>query len=59
MKAKAGLQHTRRYDLGLHCVLYAFMFLNAPMFRFLWIRELHRVRVECKWAELALDITVG
>jgi hypothetical protein len=44
-KAGAGLKHTRRYDLGLHCVLYAFMFLNAPMFRFLWIRELHRMRI--------------
>ena len=44
-KAGAGLKHTRRYDLALHCVLYAYMFLNAPMFRFLWIRELHRMRV--------------
>lgn len=44
-KAGAGLKHTRRYDLLLHCVLYAFMFLNAPMFKFLWIRELHRMRV--------------
>ncbi len=44
-KAGAGLEHTRRWDLGLHCVLYAFMFLNAPMFRFLWIRELHRMHV--------------
>lgn len=44
-KASAGLTDTRRYDLALHCVLYAFMFLNAPMFRFLWIRELHRMHV--------------
>ncbi len=44
-KAGAGLKHTRRYDLILHSVLYAYMFLNAPMFRFLWIRELHRMRV--------------
>jgi hypothetical protein len=44
-KAGAGLKQTRRYDLVLHCVLYAFMFLNAPMFKFLWIRELHRMRV--------------
>jgi hypothetical protein len=38
-KAKAGLPSTRRYDLALHWVLYSHMFLNAPMFRFLWIRE--------------------
>ena len=44
-KAGAGQKHTRRYDLILHCVLYGFMFLNAPVFRFLWIRELHRMRV--------------
>lgn len=44
-KAGAGLTNTRRYDLVLHCVLYGFMFLNAPVFRFLWIRELHRMRV--------------
>ena len=44
-KAGAGLKNTRRYDLILHCVLYAYMFLNAPMFKFLWIRELHRMRV--------------
>ena len=44
-KAGAGLKHTRRYDLALHWVLYSYMFLNAPMFKFLWIRELHRMRV--------------
>jgi hypothetical protein len=44
-KAKAGLDSTRRFDLVLHCVLYAYMFLNAPMFRFLWIRELHRMSI--------------
>ena len=49
-KAGAGLVNTRRYDLALHCALYLFMFLNAPLFRFLWIRELHRMRV---------DISVG
>ena len=44
-KAKAGLPSTRRFDLGLHVTLYLYMFLNAPMFRFLWIRELHRMHV--------------
>ena len=44
-KAGAGLKQTRRFDLGLHCVLYLFMFLNAPVFNFLWIRELHRMHV--------------
>jgi len=44
-KAGTGLPDTRRYDLALHCILYAFMFMNAPMFRFLWIRELHRMHV--------------
>lgn len=45
VKAGAGLAATRRYDLALHCVLYGFMFLNAPVFRILWIRELHRMRI--------------
>jgi hypothetical protein len=44
-KAKAGLPTTGRFDLTLHWVLYSHMFLNAPMFRFLWIRELHRMQV--------------
>jgi hypothetical protein len=44
-KAGSGLANTRRYDLALHWVLYSHMFLNAPMFRFLWIRELHRMQI--------------
>ena len=44
-KAKAGLPTTRRFDLTLHLVLYAHMFLNAPMFRLLWIRELYRMSI--------------
>jgi len=44
-KAKAGMASTPRYDLALHWVLYSHMFLNAPMFRFLWIRELHRMQI--------------
>ena len=31
-KAGAGMPSTRRFDLGLHCVLYGYMFLSAPMF---------------------------
>ena len=42
-KAKAGMPSTGRYDFALHWVLYSHMFLNAPMFRFLWVRELHRM----------------
>ena len=44
-KAKAGLPSTGRFDITLHFVLYGFMFLHAPMFRFLWIRELHRMDI--------------
>lgn len=44
-KAGTGVQSTRRFDLALHWVLYSHMFLNAPMFRFLWIRELHRMNI--------------
>ena len=44
-KAKAGLPSTGRFDLALHCVLYSHMFLNAPMFRTLWIRALYRMHI--------------
>ena len=44
-KAQTGLESTRKYDLALHWILYGNMFLQAPMFRFLWIRELHRMHV--------------
>lgn len=44
-KAGTGVASTRRYDLALHWILYGNMFLQAPMFRFLWIRELHRMHV--------------
>lgn len=44
-KAQTGLSSTGKYDLGLHIVLYTHMFLHAPMFRFLWIRELHRMQI--------------
>lgn len=44
-KAGTGRPSTGRFDLALHWVLYSHMFLNAPMFRFLWIRELHRMNV--------------
>jgi len=44
-KAGSGLDSTGRFDLTLNWVLYLHMFLHAPMFRFLWIRELHRMGV--------------
>jgi hypothetical protein len=44
-KADTGLTTTRRFDLALHWILYSHMFLNAPLFRFLWVRELHRMRI--------------
>lgn len=44
-KARTGLESTRKYDLALHWILYGNMFLQAPMFRFLWIRELHRMQI--------------
>lgn len=44
-KAGTGLKSTGRFDLTLHWVLYSHMFINAPMFRFLWIRELHRMGI--------------
>lgn len=55
-KASTGLTSTGRFDLALHWVLYGNMFLNAPMFRFLWIRELHRmnVPVSAEFVELLL-----
>jgi hypothetical protein len=58
-KAKAGLASTPRYDLALHWVLYSHMFLNAPMFRFLWIRELHRMQVPISAAFLQSLVTVS
>ena len=36
---------TGRFDLTLHWVLYSYMFLNAPMFRNLWIRELYKMDI--------------
>ena len=44
-KAGAGLPSTGRFDITLHFVLYGFMFVHAPMFRFLWIREMHRMDI--------------
>jgi hypothetical protein len=44
-KAKAGLPSTGRFDITLHFVLYGFMFVHAPMFRSLWIRELYRMNI--------------
>jgi hypothetical protein len=50
---------TPRYDLALHWVLYSHMFLNAPMFRFLWIRELHRMGVRISAAFLESLVTAS
>jgi hypothetical protein len=58
-KAKAGLPSTGRFDLGLHWVLYTHMFLNAPMFRFLWIRELHRMQVPISAAFVQALVTAS
>jgi hypothetical protein len=58
-KAKAGLASTPRYDLALHWVLYSHMFLNAPMFRFLWVRELHRMQVPISAAFLESLVTAS
>ena len=44
-KARTGLENTRKFDLALHWILYGNMFVQAPMFRSLWIRELHRMDV--------------
>jgi hypothetical protein len=45
-KAGTGAPSTGRFDLALHWVLYSHMFLNAPMFRHLWIRELYKMHVQ-------------
>jgi hypothetical protein len=44
-KASTGAPSTGRFDLALHWVLYSHMFVNAPMFRHLWIRELYKMDV--------------
>ena len=44
-KAGAGTPSTGRWDLALHWTLYLNMFIQAPMFRHLWIRELHRMQI--------------
>ena len=44
-KAGTGTPATGRFDLTLHWVLYSFMFVNAPMFRNLWIRELYKMQI--------------
>ncbi len=58
-KAGAGMPSTGRWDLTLHWVLYSTMFLNAPMFRHLWIRELHRMQlpVSVDFVEILLKVS--
>jgi hypothetical protein len=58
-KAKAGLPSTGRYDLALHWVLYSHMFLNAPLFRALWIRELHRMQIPVSAAFIGALVTAS
>jgi hypothetical protein len=44
-KAQTGTPTTGRYDLTLHWMLYGNMYINAPMFRDLWIRELYQMNI--------------
>jgi hypothetical protein len=44
-KAGTGTPDTGRYDLALHWTLYGFMFLHAPLFRHLLIRELYQMHI--------------
>lgn len=55
-KAGTGAPSTGRFDLALHWVLYSHMFVNAPMFRHLWIRELYKmdIRVSVGFVEAFL-----
>jgi len=55
-KAQSGTPTTGRWDLALNWLLYSHMFLNAPMFRHLWIRELYQmnIRVSVEFVEVLL-----
>ena len=41
-KARTGTTTTGKFDLMLHCFLYVNLFLTAPLFVNVWLRELHR-----------------
>jgi len=44
-KAKAGLKSTGNFDFALNIILYANMFIIAPLFTKFWVRELVRFGV--------------
>ncbi|MFP6750974.1 MAG: hypothetical protein VB855_04820, partial [Pirellulaceae bacterium] len=44
-KAGSGSPRTPRFDLALHWILFGNMFLNAPMFVTMWLRELYRLNL--------------
>ncbi len=44
-KASSGSPRTPRFDLALHWILYGNMFLNAPLFVTMWLRELYRLNL--------------
>lgn len=44
-KAGSGSPRTPRFDLGLHWILYGNMFINAPLFVTMWLRELYRLNL--------------
>ena len=44
-KADSGSPRTPRFDLALHWILYSNMFLNAPLFVTMWLRELYRLNL--------------
>lgn len=44
-KAGAGSPRTPRFDLAFHWILYGNMFLNAPLFVTMWLRELYRLNL--------------
>ncbi|MBI4521484.1 MAG: hypothetical protein HY701_11650 [Gemmatimonadetes bacterium] len=57
-KAGTGAPTTGRFDLALNWLLYGHMFVNAPMFRHLWIRELFNMHIEVS-VEFVRAILVG
>jgi len=44
-KAGSGSPRTPRFDLALHWILFGNMFLNAPLFVTMWLRELYRLNL--------------
>jgi hypothetical protein len=58
-KARTGAPATGRWDLALHWILYTHLFLNAPMFRHIWLRELYQmnIRVSVAFVEALLAVS--